>query len=189
MRALRLFLLLAAAALVLLPCGATGLWLFLPAFHLGRFVVAPNQGMAPTIRRGDGLYLNELAFLIAPPRRGDIVCFPDANLPPLLPRGRMQMKRVVGLPGETISIRDGRLFVGDRPAPELARFRYETLDFDNYLTNEKPAFTVPPGTCFVLGDYPDGSFDSRFFGPVPLSEIAGRAIFKYWPPRDAGFLR
>jgi type IV secretory pathway protease TraF len=48
---------------------------------------------------------------------------------------------------------------------------------------------VPPGTCFVLGDYPDGSFDSRFFGPVPLSEIAGRAIFKYWPPRDAGFLR
>jgi signal peptidase I len=188
-------LLVLLVAIVLAPgsgCAATALLfsVVLPWLQVGRGVSVPNQGMAPEVRKGDLLYLNELAYRGTTPARGDVICFRGEGLPTLVRTWNWQVKRVVGLPGETLSIRDdGALCVNGRPAPELAGFRYAVFQYDRFLTNADPSYTVPAGTCFVLGDFPDGSYDSRFFGPVPLRNIAGRAVFRYWPPQRMGLVR
>ncbi len=175
--------LVAAGALI----GSIYLLLFLVlGLHLGRIFSIPNAGMAPTIARGDAVYMDALAFGKAGPARGDVVVFRGDGLPTLVRHYDWQVKRIVGLPGDTISIRDGKLYVGENPAPELARFQYAIFMYDNFLTNEAPSYTVPPDTYFVLGDNPKGSYDSRFFGPVPAGNIAGRAVFRCWPPGRLG---
>ncbi len=158
-------------------------------FHFGGIFRVPNAGMDPVIARDDSIYMNGLAFYFRRPARGDVVCFHGEDLPTLVHRFDWQVKRVVGLPGETISLRDGQLYVGDHPAPELAGFHYAIFMFDNFLTNENPSYTVPEGTYFVLGDNPKGSYDSRFFGPVPAKDMAGTAVFRFWPPARAGVVR
>lgn len=147
---------------------------------IGRVFYVPNQGMAPGIARGDCIYMDGCAYLATAPARGDIVCFRGEGLPTLVRTGEWQVKRVVGLPGDTVSVRDGQLYVGEKPAPELSQFHYSLMDFDNYLT-DGTSFTVPPGAYFLLGDDPNGSYDSRFFGPVPLADIKGRAVLRLWP--------
>jgi signal peptidase I len=157
--------------------------------HLGRVVSVPNAGMAPTVTRGDTIYVDALAFRHKSLARGDVVVFRGDGLPSLVRYYQWQVKRIVGLPGDTVSIRDGRLYVGENPAPELARFEYVTMEFDNYLTDDLSTFTVPPDTYFVLGDFPNGSYDSRFFGAVPAKNIVGRAVFRCWPPERLGAVR
>lgn len=157
--------------------------------HLGRIFSIPNAGMAPTITRGDSIYMDALAFRNKGPARGDVVVFRGDGLPTLVRYYQWQVKRVVGLPGDAVSIRDGALYINDHPAPELARFQYVTMEFDNYLTDDSSTFTVPPATYFVLGDNPNGSYDSRFFGAVPTKNIVGRALFRCWPPGRLGAVK
>jgi signal peptidase I len=154
----------------------------------GGIFYAANQGMAPGIAKGDRIYMDRLAYLTTGPVRGDVVCFRGEGMPTLVHTEEWQVKRVVGLPGDTVSVRDGKLYVGENPAPEVARFHYILMDFDNYLT-DGTSFTVPPGNYFLLGDNPDGSYDSRFYGPVPLDKIKGRAILRLWPFSRAGGLK
>ena len=146
-----------------------------------RVFSVPNAGMAPLIQRGDWIFVNATGFGKSGPARGEVVVFRGRGLPTLVHNSEFQVKRVAGLPGDTLSIRDGRLFVNGRAAPELEAHRYEVFMYDRYLTNDAPSYTVPPGTCFVLGDNPGGSYDSRFFGPVPAENLVGRAIFRIWP--------
>jgi signal peptidase I len=102
------------------------------------------------------------------PRRGDIVVIdlPEAG-PELL------IKRVIGLPGETISGHGGQVYVDGEPLDEL------------YVTSpggrDVPEQTIPPLHVFVMGDNRQFSNDSRNFGPVPIDDIIGRAWFSYWP--------
>ncbi|MFH1559988.1 MAG: signal peptidase I [Chloroflexota bacterium] len=110
----------------------------------------------------------ETLFPFHPPRRADIVVFHFPNDP-----SRDYVKRVIGLPGETVSMKGGEVFIeGDR------------LD-EPYLTerdNDNMAPTlVPPDSYFVLGDNRDGSSDSRHWGPVPLDNIVGKVSLRYWP--------
>jgi signal peptidase I len=165
------------------------LFVVLPALNIGRVIVVPNRGMAPVIRRHDSVYLNELAFRTTKPKRGDIVGFRGEGLPTLVHTGDWQVKRVVGVPGDIVSIRDGTLYIGDQPAPELARFQYVEMEFDIYLSPYAPSYTVPPDSYFVLGDFPDGSYDSRFYGAVPMANIKGRPVFRIWPPGRLGVVR
>jgi signal peptidase I len=165
------------------------LLLFLLGGPLGRVFTVPNAGMAPTVARGDAVYMEGIGLHVKGLARGDVVCFRGENLPTLVHRHDWQIKRIVGLPGEKISIRDGKLYVGEKPAPELAQFNYEIFMYDNYLTNEDPSYTVPKGAYFVLGDNPHGSYDSRFFGAVPAGNIAGDAVFRCWPPSRIGAVK
>jgi signal peptidase I len=112
-----------------------------------------------------------LAYLFHLPRRGDIVVFE-------YPRdtSRDFIKRVIGLPGETVEIRNGQVLVGGKPLeepylPETARTQ---------MGNMAP-IDVPPGSVFVMGDNRGNSSDSRNWGPLPLNRIVGRAWFTYWP--------
>jgi signal peptidase I len=114
---------------------------------------------------------NALRLWFAFPQRGDIVVFkfPDRN--PLNP-SRDFIKRVVGLPGDTIRITDGIVTINGTPLVEPYIAEPPLQDF---------ATTVPPDSLFVMGDNRNNSADSRYWGPMPMANLKGQAIFLYWP--------
>ncbi len=110
--------------------------------------------------------------------RGDIVFFPDPTDDGCRLRCPWVIKRIIGLPGETIAIDSGVVSINGQ---ELAE-PYLLSSWRGSLS--RGAETVPADSYFVMGDnrYPYGSFDSRTYGPVPASEVAGRASAVVWPP-------
>ena len=123
----------------------------------------------------------DVVYPFHPPRRGEIVIFD----PPVSAHSDQPfVKRVIGLPGETIAIREGRVYVDGQPldepyVAELARGGY-------FAYGGGADFTVPPGSIYVLGDNRNNSKDSRSFQEVPLDRVIGKAIISYWPPGDIG---
>ncbi len=114
-------------------------------------------------------------YLFQRPQRGDIVVFRFPNDP-----SRDFIKRVIGLPGETVEVRNGQVYINGQPLDEP------------YL-RERPSYTfqpvtVPPGHYFVLGDNRNNSSDSHIWGVVPESNIIGKAWFSYWPPGSIGLV-
>jgi signal peptidase I len=174
--------------------------LFARTFLFQAFAV-PTRSMEKTVLTGDRLLVNK--FLYAPRggplarflpgravRRGDIVVFRY----PADPR-RNFIKRVVGLPGETIAIRDRRVFANGRPLEEPWAFHSDdrvwpddpAIPADRRRRDQLAPLVVPDGAYFVLGDNRDDSSDSREWGPVPEGHLEGRALFVYWslPPRPS----
>jgi len=105
------------------------------------------------------------------------------------------LKRVVGVPGDTMSIRDGRLYVNGEPAPDSYVRRVgsrpePTLPGPDAAVpwSLRRAYKLPAGAYFMMGDNRTDSGDSRFWGPVRRDEILGRAFFVYWPPGQVGGL-
>ncbi|MBF0499959.1 MAG: signal peptidase I [Candidatus Riflebacteria bacterium] len=143
-------------------------------------------------RAGDRILVNKFAYVadltldgrlpflpkiwFSLPKRGDIVVFkyPDKILtnPP-----RDFIKRVVGLPGEHINITDGVVHVDGAALTEPYIKEPPYSDFET---------TVPPDSLFVMGDNRNNSADSRFWGPMPLGNLKGQAVFLYWPFRRIG---
>jgi signal peptidase I len=132
--------------------------------------------MEPHLATGERVLAYKLAYLIRPPRRGDIVIFAY----PRDPR-ETYVKRVVGLPGETVAIKAGQVYINDAPLPEWYRVIPAHGDWG-------PAF-IPHDQYFVMGDNRDVSDDSRYWGDLPSHEIVGRAVACYWPPKDCQILR
>lgn len=129
-----------------------------------------GTSMAPGIANGERLFINKFVYHFERIHRGDVVVF----WYPLDP-SKSFIKRVVGLPGESVQIRRGRVYVNGRKLEEpyvLPRYRDDT----SYAP-----VRVPPGEYYVLGDHRDDSNDSRMFGPVPRRYIYGKAVFAYWP--------
>ncbi len=133
-----------------------------------------GQSMEPTLHTNDRVIVEKISYRFRPPKRGDIVVVK------LNERSQPLIKRVVGLPGETIAIRGGRVFINGQPLDEP----YVQTPTHGRL----PPTRIPAMHYFVLGDNRDASNDSRNFGPVPRESILGRALFRYWPPHQIGFL-
>ncbi len=133
-----------------------------------------GQSMEPTLHTDDRLLVEKITYRFRPPQRGDIVVIQ------LYKGSQPLIKRIVGLPGEEIAIRNGQVYINGQPLQE----DYLREPTTGYL----PPTRIPPMHYFVLGDNRDGSNDSRNFGPVPRDKILGRAIFRYWPPQSIGFL-
>jgi signal peptidase I len=93
------------------------------------------------------------------------------------------IKRVVGLPGERLSIRNGHPVINGR---EIANEPYTLPCVDDQGCNLPTPIVIPRGDVFVMGDNRGNSDDSRFWGPVPDSWIVGQAFFTYWPPDRVG---
>jgi signal peptidase I len=137
----------------------------------------PSASMVPTLKYGDRVLVNKFIYRFTEPERGDVVVFKSVQ-------GDDQdlIKRVVGVPGDEISVRGGRLFVNGEPQREpYVNKRYPDRSF--YAPT-----TVPQDHVFAMGDNRANSQDSRIFGPVPQENIEGEAFLLFWPPGRIGLL-
>ncbi len=142
---------------------------------LAQSTIVWGQSMEPSLHQDQRLLMEKVGYRWHGPQRGDIVVLPDPTGGPI-----PLIKRVVGLPGERVTIADGRVFIDGIPLDE------------SYLAQVTQgggrSWLVPPLHVFVLGDNRGNSRDSRYFGPVPIETIIGHAVFRYWPPNEFGGL-
>jgi signal peptidase I len=137
----------------------------------------PSGSMEPLLQPGDRVMVVKFWYHLPSvhPKRGQIVVFKY----PVDPK-RDFVKRVIGLPGEKVEIKGGRVFIDDREIPEpYVHFP------DNFM---KEAEVVPKNSYFCLGDNRANSQDSRFWGYVKADFLRGPAVFRYWPPSRIGLL-
>jgi len=131
-----------------------------------------GPSMQPNLMSGQYVIVNKLAYRLGKPARGDVIMF-------YFPRNPLEeyIKRVVGLPGDKVTIENGVVYING-----------EVLD-EPYL-DQSPLYNgswmVPEGHLFVLGDNRNDSSDSHNWGTVPLSYVIGKAVLVYWPPTDWG---
>lgn len=166
--------------------------------HLtARAFKVPTDAMAPTLqgagkdKPGDQVSCDRLAYVFSKPRRGDVVVFATSGIPRLRishPTGGGEvyyMKRVVGLPGERIQIRDGSLYADGRklgPADGIPQIAYtEPRKMSSSAMRDGEGFVVGEDEYFVMGDNSPNSFDSRYWGGVPAKSIYGRVTKIYFP--------
>jgi signal peptidase I len=137
----------------------------------------PSASMVPTLKYGDRVLVNKFIYRFTEPERGDVIVFKsvegdDEDL----------IKRVVGVPGDEIAVRDGKLFVNGEPQKEpYVNKKYPDRSF--YAPT-----TVPKDHVFAMGDNRANSQDSRIFGPVPEENIEGEAFLRFWPLDRIGSL-
>ena len=151
------------AAVIVIPIRY---YLFQPFFVRG-------ESMDPTFKNGDYLIIDEITYRFKEPNRGEVVVFkfPYDN-------SQKFIKRVIGLPGETVEIKNGEITIYDASG-------IKSLDESDYLseliTAGEMSVTLSKDEYFVLGDNRFFSFDSRRFGPILRSDIIGRAVLRAWP--------
>lgn len=153
---------------------------FLVKAYLVRSFYIPSASMENTLLVGDRVLVNELVPGVVPVQRGDVVVFQDPGgwLGPGL--GDDLIKRVIGLPGDTVSCCDtqGRLSVNGHPVDES----YVVLQpGSDRVSLQDFSVTVPKGQLWVMGDNRYESADSRAHGTVPVSDVVGRAFLTTWP--------
>ena len=150
--------------------------------------VVPTDSMTPAIKSNDRILVEGFTFLSRKPRRGDIVCFKSDRLGSL-PPGITYLKRIAGMPGETLRLTDDKLYVNDVRVvlSEATREIHAPAGPGlQYLARNSATVTVPQGCYFVLGDHTANSMDSRHFGFVPAANIRARAWLCFWPPTQIG---
>jgi signal peptidase I len=135
-----------------------------------------GQSMEPSLHNDQRLIIEKLSYRFKSIQRGDIIVLKLPNRP-----GPPLIKRVVGLPGETVDIRGGQVHINGKLLTE------PYLNQLTYSSHQREL--VPEKSVFVLGDNRGHSSDSRSFGVVKSDYIVGRAWFCYWPPEDFGFIR
>lgn len=136
----------------------------------------PSESMLPTLRIGDRLIVEKISYKFGAIDRGDIVVF---KAPPASHLEEVMIKRVIALPGETVSIKDGVVYINGIPLeePELEKPRE---DFN--------PVTVPENSIFVMGDNRNNSFDSRFWGVLEKDLVIAKAFARYYPLGSASML-
>jgi signal peptidase I len=140
----------------------------------------PSESMVPTLVKNDRVLVNKLSYKLHDVHRGDIVVF-KAPEGAATAQVKDLIKRVVGLPGETIEGRNGNIFIDGKPLDEP----YLPPDV---RSRDFPPEKIPPKKIYVLGDNRQDSRDSTFFHAVQESAIVGRAFVKIWPLNDLGLL-
>ena len=165
-----------------------GLSIFL-AFGIRTFAAAayfiPSGSMEPTLQIDDRLMVDKVSYHFKNPQRGDIIVFWPPNST-IAACGLSQksadpwIKRVIGLPGEKIEVKEGRVYVNQRPMPE------------NYIAG-KPQYlwgptVVPPDSYLVLGDNRNNSCDGHYWGFLKRDRIIGQATIRFWPFNRLGIL-
>lgn len=138
----------------------------------------PSGSMLPTLQINDRLIVDKLSYRFNIPQRGDIVVFSPTSTLEKQNFHDAFIKRVIGLPGDKVEVKGGRVYVNDQALRE------------NYI-EEDPQYqwgpqTVPTGSYLVLGDNRNNSYDSHYWGFVPREKIIGRAVVRFWPPNRLG---
>ncbi len=153
------------------------IYLFIAQFHK-----VSGLSMFPTMHNADFLITEKITYRFGGPERGQIVVLKN-------PRDESQdfIKRIIGLPGDTIKIENNSIFLNGTKLnepylPPGTRTKGESFLQDGNI------ITIPPNKYFVIGDNREHSSDSREFGPVPREKLIGRGLFRYWPPTRVGLL-
>eukprot|EP00908_Phaeocystis_cordata_P008906 Transcript_19625.p2 GENE.Transcript_19625~~Transcript_19625.p2 ORF type:complete len:267 (-),score=65.27 Transcript_19625:876-1676(-) len=142
----------------------------------------PSLSMYPSFEINDQLAVEKVTKWVRPPDRREVVVFDPPpsfwELSQRRPDGEALIKRVVAVAGDEVEVRAGQLFINGEAQEEP-------------YTNERAEYTlppmrVPPGSVFVLGDNRNHSFDSHYWGFLPVKNVIGRATFTYWPPNRLG---
>ena len=137
----------------------------------------PSGSMIPTLEVGDRVLVNKFIYRFTDPNRGDIIVFESVDK-----TNEDLIKRVVGLPGDEIAVRSGKLYVNGEPQREP--YTNKKLPDRSFYAKT----TVPKDHVFVMGDNRGNSADSRVFGPLPEKNIEGEAFLRFWPPDRIGLL-
>jgi signal peptidase I len=148
----------------------------------------PSESMLDTLRPGDRVLVNRVVYHLRDPHRGDVIVFHYPEDPEVV-----FIKRVVGVPGDTLEVKDGRLYVnGRKPAepyvhrsrghadPTVSQAAIAGSTMHDPWSLAEP-FRVPDGHYFVMGDNRTDSDDSRDWGTVPRAAIVGEGLATYWP--------
>jgi signal peptidase I len=183
---------------------ALGLAILIQAVLVKPFRI-PSPSMVPTLEVGQRVLVNRLGTHFGDPSRGDVVVFkppagadshqcgipsqPADGHPCSKPTANKSesnfIKRVVGVPGDTLAVENNRVLINGKPIKEP--YIQPGTSCDELCNLQKP-IKVPPGHFFMMGDNRGESDDSRDWGPVPKKWIIGRAFFTYWPPGRIGTL-
>ena len=152
------------ALLIVVPIRA---FLFQPFFVRG-------ESMTPAFESGDYLIIDEISYRFQDPQRGEVIVFRYPNNP-----SQRYIKRIIGLPGETLEIKDGTVTISDQKEPHV-------LDESDYLSSDiftpgEMLISLAEDEYFVLGDNRRASADSRRWGPLPRESIIGKVLLRAWP--------
>ena len=139
----------------------------------------PSGSMLPTLEINDRLIIDKIGYKFQNPDRGDVVVFSPTDQLKTQYKDAF-IKRIIGLPGEEVEVRDGLVFINGEALAE------------KYIA-EEPQYNwgpeeVPEDSYLVLGDNRNNSYDSHYWGFVPRNNIIGRAIVRFWPPNRVGGL-
>ncbi len=138
-----------------------------------RFI--PSDSMFPTLEINDRLVIEKVSYYLDSPQFGDIIVFTPPSQLQEIGYGADQafIKRIIGKPGQTIEVKNGRVYIDNQP------------QFERYIAEEPhyqlPPVKVPENSYFVMGDNRNDSNDSHVWGFLPQENIIGRAIFRFWP--------
>lgn len=153
-------------------------------------ILVDGVSMMPTLADGDKMLVNKIGYSIGEPERFDIVVFHA-------PEEKDYIKRIIGLPGDTLEYRDDILYINgeaieesylDEYKAEISELAGAPLTEDFTLEEKTQMKVVPEGHVFVLGDNRRKSKDSRMIGVVPFDEIIGKTNLIFWPMKDFGFV-
>jgi signal peptidase I len=150
---------------------------FVRPFVLEAFWI-PSESMVPTLEVGDRVFVNKFVYRFTEPERRDIVVFHSVE-----DDEEDLIKRIVALPGDSVAVENGALYVNGEPQVEPYLNNEDFLDEGSYGPTR-----ISEGEVFVMGDNRNNSRDSRFFGPVPMENIEGEAFVVFWPPAHIGVI-
>lgn len=172
-----------------------GLLVFVIRWFLVSPFIVDGPSMEPNFWDRERIIVNKIIYDIRQPERGEVIVFhvPD--------QGRDFIKRVIGLPGETVKVEGDTIYINGKPIEEnYLKDAYEKAHAQGVLYNSNdpersnfpnsrvPDNVVPEGMLFVMGDHRDNSEDSRMIGFISMDEIVGRADLIFWPLKDFSFI-
>ncbi|MCI0566113.1 signal peptidase I [bacterium] len=135
------------------------------------FIVS-GDSMKPTFESADYLIVDQISYRFIEPERGDVIVFRYPRDP-----GTFFIKRIVGLPNETIEVREGKVFITENETS----IHEITEPYIQYQSSDSSKMTLGEGEYFVMGDNRSASSDSRVWGPLPKKNITGRALLRLFP--------
>jgi len=156
------------------------MWVIIRTFLFQSFYI-PSPSMAPALKPGDRVLVSKLSYRLHDVHRGDIVVFKRPPHVQAGPEVKDLVKRVIGLPGDTVEARNGELLVNGKALKEPYVPKGAT-------TTSLTPTQVPPKQFWVMGDNRTVSEDSRYFGPINGDLIVGRVFFQVWPVSSIGLI-
>ncbi len=155
------------------------------------FLMQPHQvngqSMVPNFQHGDYVLTDKISYRLGEPKRGDVIVF-HAPASAHCPQGSGCdfIKRIIGMPNETVQIINGDFYINSQPLEEPYLSNERRTKTGQYLQDQE--IKLGDAEYFVVGDNRDYSSDSRAWGPIDVSMIVGKAFFRYWPPETMGFI-